>query len=147
MQANDFIKKYLTKFSEIQDFMEAKKEEARKNGFVKTYFGRKCVIHGINDKNGAVRAAAERAAINAPLQGTAADIMKKAMIKLPKALCDSGLHAKLLLQVHDELILDVPKEELDKTAATVRSVMQGIINIGVPLEADAGSGNSWAEAH
>jgi DNA polymerase-1 len=147
MEANDFIKRYLTKFSEIQDFMEEKKEEARKHGFVRTSFGRKCIIHGINDKNGAIRAAAERAAINAPLQGTAADIMKMAMIKLPKALCDSGLHAKLLLQVHDEIILEVPNDELDKTQATVRSIMQGVVNVGVPLEAEAGSGSSWAEAH
>lgn len=146
-EANEFIKRYLTRFNEIQDFMEGKKEEARKHGFIKTLYGRKCVINGINDKNGAVRAAAERAAINAPLQGTAADIMKKAMIRMPKALCESGLHAKMLLQVHDELIFEVPEEELSKTSAVVRSVMQGVADIGVPLEAEAGSGKSWSEAH
>ncbi len=145
--ANEFIRKYLSKFNEIQDFMETNKEEARQNGFVKTLYGRKCVIRGINDKNGAIRAGAERQAINAPLQGTAADIMKMAMAKMPQALCDAGLKARMLLQVHDELIFEVPEEELEKTAALVRDVMQNVADIGVPLDAEAGWGENWAEAH
>ncbi len=145
--ANDFIRTYLSKFSEIQDFMEAAKDEARRDGFVRTLYGRKCVIRGINDKNGAIRAAAERQAINAPLQGTAADIMKLAMAKMPAALKEAGLSARMLLQVHDELILEVPTAELEQTAALVKEVMEATATVGVPLEAEAGSSQNWAQAH
>ena len=127
--------------------MESKKDEARKNGFVRTLYGRKCTIPNINNKMPTVRSGAERQAINAPLQGTAADIMKKAMAKMPRALEDAGLSAKMLLQVHDELIFEVPENELEKTSDLVRFVMQGVADIGVPLEAEAGSGHSWAQAH
>ncbi|MCB9988256.1 MAG: DNA polymerase I [Rhodospirillales bacterium] len=145
--ANAFIRTYLSQFNEIQDFMEAAKDEARKNGFVRTLYGRKCVIRGINDKNGAIRAAAERQAINAPLQGTAADIMKMAMVKMPDALKNAGLKARMLLQVHDELIFEVPHDELDKTATLVRDIMENVADVGVPLEAEAGHGDNWALAH
>ncbi len=146
-EANAFIRKYLSRFSEIQDYMEASKEEARKNGFVRTLYGRKCTIRNINNKMPNVRMGAERQAINAPLQGTAADIMKKAMARMPRALRQAGLSAKMLLQVHDELVFEVPEAELAQTAALVREVMEGIADIGVPLEAEAGHGESWAQAH
>ncbi len=146
-EAAEFIKRYLARFSELQTYMEEKKEEARKHGFVKTLYGRKCVISGINDKNGAVRGFAERQAINAPLQGTAADIMKKAMARMPRELEKAGLNARMLLQVHDELVFEVPEAELEKTSEIVRYVMQSVADIGVPLEAEAGSGHSWAQAH
>jgi DNA polymerase-1 len=94
-----------------------------------------------------VRQGAERAAINAPLQGTAADIMKMAMIKMPRALTDAKLNAKMLLQVHDELIFEVPNDELEQTATLVKSVMENVVKLDVPLIAEAGSGKSWAEAH
>lgn len=145
--ANEFIRKYLAKFSELQSYMEERKEEAQKNGFIKTLYGRKCVISGINDKNGTVKAFAERQAINAPLQGTAADIMKIAMGKMPKALQNAGLKARMLLQVHDELVFEVPEDELEKTSDLVRYVMERVADIDVPLEAEAGSGPSWAKAH
>ncbi len=146
-EANEFIRRYLARFSELQDFMEAKKAEARANGFVKTLYGRKCFIPGINDKNPAFRSGAERQAINAPLQGTAADIMKLAMGRMNGALREAGLKARMLLQVHDELVFEVPEEEAEKTAALVRSVMQGAADVGVPLEAEAGFGASWGKAH
>lgn len=151
-EAADFIKRYLAKFSEIKDYMEAKKEEARKHEYVKTLYGRKCFTPNINAKIPAQRGGSERAAINAPLQGTAADIMKIAMIKMPKELEDAGLKATMLLQVHDELIFEVPKDELEKTTALVKEVMENAykimgVEISVPLEAEAGSGQSWAEAH
>lgn len=146
-EANDFIRRYLAKFNEIQDFMESKKEEARKHGFVRTLYGRKCTIANINSKMGNLRQGAERQAINAPLQGTAADIMKKAMIRMPAALEREGLGAKMLLQVHDELIFEVPEDELEQTAATVRNVMESVADIGVPLDADAGHGKNWNDAH
>ncbi len=146
-EAGEFIKKYLAKFHEIQTYMEGKKEEAREHGFVRTLYGRKCTIRNINNKMGNVRMGAERQAINAPLQGTAADIMKRAMAKMPRALEETGLNAKMLLQVHDELIFEVPEAELEKTSALVREIMESAADIGVPLDAEAGSGNSWAQAH
>ncbi len=145
--ANEFIKKYLSTFSEIQDYMERTKEEARKHEYVTTLFGRKCFTPNINAKNGAWRAGAERAAINAPLQGTAADIMKKAMIKIHRTLPETKLGAKMLLQVHDELIFEVPEKELDDTSALIKDIMENVVQLDVPLVAEAGSGTSWNEAH
>lgn len=145
--AANFINKYLERFKELKDFMEAAKEEARGHGYVKTRHGRKCYIKGINDKNGAMRQFGERQAINAPLQGTAADIMKIAMGRMERALDEAGLSAKMLLQVHDELIFEVPNAELEQTSALVREVMENVVSLGVPLVAEAGSGQSWAEAH
>jgi len=146
-EASAFIKRYLTAFSEIQDYMERTKDEARKYGYVKTLLGRKCYIPNINSPNQGWRAGAERQAINAPLQGTAADIMKKAMIKIPPALKAAGLNAKMLLQVHDELIFEVPEGELEETSKLVRSIMENVVKLDVPLIAEAGSGKSWASAH
>jgi DNA polymerase-1 len=145
--ANDFIRRYLAKFSEIQDFMESKKEEAREHGYVRTLHGRKCTVANINNKMPGLRQGAERQAINAPLQGTAADIMKKAMIRMPAALAKENLCAKMLLQVHDELIFEVPNAELEKTTAVVRAVMENVADVGVPLDAEAGSGDNWNDAH
>ena len=150
--ASDFIRRYLARFPEIKDYMEDKKDEARKNGFVKTLYGRKCFTPNINAKIPAQRGGSERAAINAPLQGTAADIMKISMSKMPAALAQEGLSAKMLLQVHDELIFEVPEGELEKTTVIVKNIMETCYNImgtniSVPLEAEAGQGQSWAEAH
>lgn len=145
--ANDFIRKYLGTFREIQDYMERTKAFARKHEYVTTLFGRKCFTPNINAKNGAWRAGAERAAINAPLQGTAADIMKMAMVKIPPALSALNLSARMLLQVHDELIFEVPEAELSTTSALVKSVMENTVTLGVPLIAETGFGKSWAEAH
>ncbi len=145
--ANDFIKRYLATFSEIQDYMERTKEEARQFGYVKTLLGRKCYINNINSPNAGWRAGAERQAINAPLQGTAADIMKKAMAKIPPALKAANLNAKMLLQVHDELIFEVPEAELEKTTPLIKSIMENVVKLDVPLVAEAGSGKSWGSAH
>ncbi len=144
-EANAFIGKYLARFPELQDYMQSKKDEAREHGFVKTLYGRKCVIYGIKDP--ATRAGAERQAINAPLQGTAADIMKIAMGRMARALANENLKAKMLLQVHDELVFEVPEKELEKTRAMVKAVMEGVADVGVPLEAETGAGPSWAKAH
>lgn len=144
---NAFIRTYLSRFPELGAYMEARREEARKHGFIKTLYGRKCVIGGIHSKNQAERAFAERQAINAPLQGAAADIMKRAMGRMPRALHESGLRARMLLQVHDELVFEVPEDEVEQTAALVRSIMQSSADIGVPLLAEAGWGDNWAAAH
>lgn len=146
-EANAFIKRYLSTFSEIQDYMERTKDEARKYGYVKTLLGRKCFIPNINASNPGWRAGAERQAINAPLQGTAADIMKRAMIKIPPALAAAGLQSKMLLQVHDELIFEVPDAELGQATALIKSIMENVVKLDVPLVAEAGSGASWASAH
>lgn len=146
-EAHQFIRKYLDTFHEIETFMEEQKEFAREHEYVETLFGRKCYTPNINAKMQNVKMGAERAAINAPLQGTAADIMKMAMIKMPGALKDANLNAKMLLQVHDELIFEVPDNELVETSALVKSVMENVVTLDVPLIAEAGQGQSWAEAH
>ncbi len=151
-QASDFIKRYLARFHEIETYMEETKDIAKRDGFVKTLYGRKCFIPGIQDKNQMRVRGAERQAINAPLQGTAADIMKIAMGRMPKALNDAKLSAKMLLQVHDELIFEVKMSEKDKTIEAIRQCMEesfkiNNIKIDVPLIAEAGSGLNWAEAH
>ncbi|HEY0837729.1 MAG TPA: DNA polymerase I [Azospirillum sp.] len=146
-EANAFIKAYLERFHELKDWMEATKVFTRKHGYVCTLFGRRCFIPGIHDKNAARRAFAERQAINAPIQGTAADIMKRAMARVPAALDKAGSNARLLLQVHDELLFEVPAGEAEAAAAAVRAVMEGAASFSVPLVAEAGIGDSWAEAH
>ena len=146
-EAHQFIRKYLDTFHEIETFMDKQKEFARKHEYVQTLYGRKCFTPNINAKMQNVKMGAERAAINAPLQGTAADIMKKAMIKMPSALSSAKLNAKMLLQVHDELIFEVPESELEETSALVKKVMEGVADLDVPLIAEAGHGQSWAEAH
>jgi len=145
--ANDFIHRYLDKFSEIRDYMEERKDEARANGYVKTLYGRKCFTPNINAKIHAVKSGSERAAINAPLQGTAADIMKIAMIRIPPALDKAGLKAMMVLQVHDELIFDVPNTELEQTTNIVMHIMQEVAKTRVPMSVEAGAGASWADAH
>ena len=146
-EANAFIKDYLDRFHELRDWMETIRAFCRSHGYVETLFGRKCHVQGIADKNPARRSFAERQAINAPIQGTAADIMKRAMIRLPGALTEAGLSARLLLQVHDELLLEVPDAEIEPTSALVRRVMEGAASLGVPLVAEAGVALNWAEAH
>ena len=146
-EAGQFIRKYLDTFHEIETFMSEQKEYARQHEYVVTLYGRKCYTPNINAKIPGLKAGAERAAINAPIQGTAADIMKMAMSAMPKKLQDAGLNARMLLQVHDELIFEVPNQELDKTSELVKNVMEQIVQLDVPLIADAGHGQSWAEAH
>lgn len=146
-EANAFIKTYLERFHELKAWMEATKAFARQHGYVTTLFGRRCYMPGIQDKNPARRGFAERQAINAPIQGTAADIMKRAMARVPKALDEAGLDARLLLQVHDELLFEVPEGQAEAAAALVRELMEGAASLGVPLVADAGIGDNWEEAH
>ncbi|MEM6811139.1 MAG: DNA polymerase I [Pseudomonadota bacterium] len=146
-EAAEFIRKYLDTFHEIETFMEDQKIYARKHGYVKTLYGRKCYTPNINAKQQNIRAGSERAAINAPVQGTAADILKMAMNKIPSKLKDQKLDAKMLLQVHDELIFEVPDDQLDETINCVKDIMENIVDLDVPLVAEAGSGLSWAEAH
>jgi DNA polymerase-1 len=146
-EARLYIDAYFARYPQIRAYMEATKEAARLAGHVLTPFGRRCWVPGIADKNPARRGYAERQAINAPLQGGAADIIKRAMVRLPERLRQAGLAARLLLQVHDELLLEAPEAEANQTAALARDVMQDAAHISVPLVVETGIGSSWAEAH
>jgi DNA polymerase-1 len=146
-EAGTYIKQYLDRFPELRAYMEETKAAARQTGYVETLAGRKCFVPGINDRNPARRSGAERQAINARLQGTAADIMRKAMVKVAAVIDRENLPARLLLQVHDELVLEVPDTHVEDVAARVKDVMAGVVQLGVPLEVEAGAGRSWAEAH
>jgi len=145
-EANTFIKAYFGRFPELLDYMERTKDFARQHGYVETMFGRKCTIAGIQEK-GPRRSFAERQAINAPLQGTAADIMRRAMVKVDSALDGSSLDCKMLLQVHDELVFEVKQDHAQEAAAFIKGIMEGVADIGVPLEASAGIGPTWGKAH
>ena len=142
-----YIKAYFERYPGIRDYMERTKEEARMHGFVLTPFGRRCWVPGIKEKIPAKRAYAERQAINAPLQGGAADIIKRAMVRLPGALAAAGLSARLLLQVHDELLFEASEAEAEATSALAKQVMEAAAVLSVPLVVETGSGRSWAEAH
>lgn len=146
-EASTFIKQYFARFPELGQFMEQTKVFARSHGFVKTLYGRKCVIPGIADKNGARRAGAERQAINAPLQGTAADLVKMAMIRLDRLIVSGELDARLLLQVHDELVFEVPDAAVTSVAARIKSEMEAVASFSIPLEASVGIADNWADAH
>jgi len=150
-EANEFIRNYLDRFFELRNWLEATKDFAHQHGYVETLFGRRVHISGINEKSGPRRNGAERQAINAPLQGTAADIIKRAMIRVVPAVAEARLGARLLMQVHDELVFEVPLKELDATAKLVKQVMENAcapsVTLRVPLVADFGHAANWAEAH
>ncbi|WP_408906400.1 DNA polymerase I [Roseomonas sp. AR75] len=146
-EARAIIDAYFGQYPGVRDAMERIKEDARTRGYVQTPFGRKIWIADIGAKDPARRAGAERAAINAPFQGGAAEIIKRAMVRVPHALRDAGLHARMLLQVHDELVFEVPEAEVEATAALVRRVMEEAATLSVPLSVEVGHGRSWAEAH
>ena len=146
-EARGYIDRYFERYPGIRTYMDRTKEEARANGYVVSPFGRRCWVPGIADKNGARRAYAERQAINAPLQGGAADIIKRAMVSLPAVFSEAGLTSRLLLQVHDELLFEVPFNEAEKLAEIVRTVMENAAVLTVPLVVETGIGRTWAEAH
>ncbi len=146
-EARAYIDAYFERYPGIRDYMERTKAFCREHGYVVTLFGRRCHMPGINDRNHARRNFMERAAINAPLQGSAADIIKRAMIRMPRALAEAGLSARMLLQVHDELIFEVADAEVEATAALARRVMASVADLSVPLVVDTGFGQTWDEAH
>jgi DNA polymerase-1 len=150
-EAGAYIKKYFERFPGIRDYMEETKAFAKKNGYVLTLFGRKCHYPDITASNPSLRAFHERAAINARLQATAADIIRRAMIRVEPALAKAKLNAKMLLQVHDELIFEVPEGEVDKTLPVVRRVMEDApmpaVSLTVPLSVEARAAHNWDEAH
>ena len=150
-EAQDYIDAYFEKFPGIQRYMDETKDLARRQGFVSTLFGRKVHIQNIKDSNFNKRGGAERQAINAPIQGTAADVIRRAMIRLPDAIAAKKLDAKMLLQVHDELVFEVPESQADDLIALATDVMvnapEPVLKLDVPLVVDAGKGMTWDEAH
>ena len=150
-EAGQYIRTYFERFPGIKDYMEATKAFAREHGYVETIFGRRAHYPDIRASNPQIRAFNERAAINAPIQGSAADIIRRAMIRMEDALSQEKLAARMLLQVHDELIFEVPDNEVEKTIPVVRHVMENAampaVSLAVPLHVDARAAHSWDEAH
>ena len=150
-EANNFIKKYFDKFPGIKKYMEDTKALCREQGFVETLCGRKCFFPKIKDKNFAYRSFQERAAINAPIQGTAADIIKRAMIKIHEKNISNNNDCKMLLQVHDELIFEIKESKIEKFQALIRQEMENALNplisLDVPLLVESSFGDNWDEAH
>jgi len=146
-ESKAIIDGYFESFTGVKKYMETTVELAREQGYVSTYFGRKRYLPDINSKNAVVRGVAERNAINAPIQGTAADIIKKAMVDISRRLKEGGYKTRMILQVHDELDFDVPKEELEEIKGLVKEAMESACKLNVPLLVDIGVGNNWLEAH
>lgn len=150
-EAGAYIKKYFERFPGIRDYMDETKASAKQNGYVLTLFGRKCHYPEIAHSNASIRAFNERAAINARLQGTAADIIRRAMVRMDAALAKAKLSAQMLLQVHDELVFEVPDDEVEKTLPVVKKVMEEApmpaLSLTVPLAVDARAAHNWDEAH
>jgi DNA polymerase I len=150
-EAGAYIKKYFERFPGIRDYMDETREFCREHGYVLTLFGRKCHYPDIRASNPSIRSFNERAAINARLQGSAADIIRRAMIRIDPALKKDKLAAQMLLQVHDELIFEVPEDEVERTVPIIKNVMQSAPNpavaLHVPLQVDAGAADNWDEAH
>ena len=145
--AAEYMAMYFEKYPRVKEYMESTKESASQNGYVETLFGRRLYLREINASNAMRRQASERAAINAPVQGTAADIMKIAMIKMHQSLETEKSQAQIILQVHDELILDTPENEIDKVVNLTTEAMMGAAQLDVPLEIDIGIGDNWDQAH
>jgi DNA polymerase-1 len=146
-EARAFIERYFATFPAVREWREKLLAHARRTGYVETLLGRRRRMVDLNSGDARVRAFAENAAVNTPVQGSAADVIKRAMIELEPRLAASGLHARLLLQVHDELVLEVPEQELQETIALVRAAMEGAVELSVPLHVDFGHGQNWLEAH
>ncbi|KRO78142.1 MAG: DNA polymerase I, partial [Methylophilales bacterium BACL14 MAG-120910-bin43] len=146
--AQNYIERYFAKYPSVRQYMEDAKQEARKKGYVETCFGRRLWVPEINGSNGMQRAGAERAAINGPMQGTAADLIKMAMVKVNDWLIeDQKLKGKMIMQVHDELVFEVPDEEVDIFKENIKRIMENVAKMDVPLIVDIGDGDNWEQAH
>jgi DNA polymerase I len=146
-EAAAYIDKYMKEYPEIHQYMEQTIQQARRFGYVKTIFGRRCVVQGILDKNVTLRNAAERAAVNAPIQGSGADIIKLAMLDVAREIEKRRLKSRMLLQIHDELIFEVPQKEEEEMRALLKEKMEGVVSLSVPLEVKIGAARNWKDAH
>jgi DNA polymerase-1 len=145
--AQMYIEKYFARFSGVKRFMDDTRMQAKAMGYVETVFGRRLWLPEINSPNGPRRQGAERAAINAPMQGTAADLIKLSMIAVQNWLEQERLQSKMVMQVHDELVLEVPESELAHIREKLPELMAGVARLKVPLTAEVGVGKNWDQAH
>jgi len=146
-EAQGYIDLYFDRYPGVQIFMEKTREEAHEKGYVETLFGRRLYLPEINSRNGMRRQAAERTAINAPMQGTAADIIKRAMLAVDQWILTEHPPLKMLMQVHDELVFEIHQDSVDSSVARIRECMESAAKLSVPLVVDVGLGNNWEEAH
>jgi DNA polymerase-1 len=145
--AASYIDRYFARFAGVKQYMDETRLQAKARGYVETVFGRRLWLPEINSPNGPRRAGAERAAINAPMQGTAADLIKLAMIAVQGWLESEQLGTRMIMQVHDELVLEVPEGELELVRVKLPELMAGVAELKVPLVAETGVGRNWEEAH
>ncbi len=146
-EAQDYIALYFSRYPGVRDYMERTRQQAREHGYVETVFGRRLYLEYINKGTQGQRAGAERAAVNAPMQGTAADIIKRAMISVDAWLAEHRERALMILQVHDELVFEVDADFVPTLVAEATSLMSGAARLNVPLLVDSGVGDNWDEAH
>ena len=146
-EAQQLIKDYFATFPSIRGWIDATLSKARTDGYVSTLLGRRRYVPDLNSSNGNIRALAERNAINAPIQGTAADIMKIAMIRVDKALAEAGCESRIVLQIHDELLLEVPEREVEKVSSILKEGMENAMELSVPLTVECNYGKNWLDAH
>ena len=145
--AQEYVDLYFARYPGVKAFMESTREQARENGFVETLFGRRLYLPDIKARNPQIRAAAERTAINAPMQGTAADIIKRAMLAVDDWIANKRPPVRMLMQVHDELVFEVETAAIDTAGGQIRRLMEGAAELKVPLLVDIGVGDNWDEAH
>ena len=146
-EAKKIIEDYFANFPAISSFIEDTLAVTRENGYVETIFGRRRYLPDINSKNGTVRSLAERNAVNAPIQGTAADIIKLAMINVDRRIAKEGLKSRMILQIHDELVFDAVADEVEKLEAIVKEEMENVTRLSIPLTVECNHGKNWLEAH
>ena len=150
-QAKHYIENYFKRFPKVRDYMNLQINYAKTNNYVKTIFGRRCNIKGINDKNFVVRGFAERQSINAPIQGTAADIIKLSMIEIHKNIKEKKIDARMILQVHDELVFEIEENKVKASVPLIKNIMENTHlnhkDFAVPLIVDFGIGDDWGESH
>jgi DNA polymerase-1 len=144
-QAQDFIDAYFLRYPKVSEYIEAQIKKAQSEGFVTTLLGRRRYIPEINNKNMGIRQFAQRQAVNTPIQGTASDLIKLAMIKIGAQIKDSSLKAKMILQIHDELVFDLPISELNILARLVKAEMENVMKLEVPIKVDMKKGKNWLE--
>jgi DNA polymerase-1 len=144
-EAKQVIDDYFKTYKGVREFMDKVPEEAREKGYVRSIYGRIRPLPTINDRNGQIRARAEREAINMPIQGTASDIVKIAMLKVEDALRREGLEARMVMQIHDELLIEAPKKEADRVAALLKHEMETAVELDVPLDTEVGVGANWMD--
>ncbi|MDP5079943.1 MAG: DNA polymerase, partial [Opitutales bacterium] len=146
-EAQEIIDSYFAQFPGIPGYMERMKESAKEKGYVETITGRRRYLRDINSGNGTIRAAAERNAINMPIQGTAADMIKLAMVRIQKSITEKGLNTRMLLQVHDELVFDLDPSEENVVRELITEGMQKALELPAPIEIEIGIGDNWLQAH